>query len=242
MTSAPPASTVEQSSSTQATPTAARCGLFIVFEGGDGTGKSSQAQLLAKQLDAVLTRQPGGTELGQKIRAMLLDPANSHLDVRCEALLMAADRAQHVAEVIKPALESGRNVVCDRYLWSSVAYQGHGRQLDPETVRLLSDFAVNGLEPDLVILLDIPVEVGLERAIAAGKHSQGDRFEQADQSFHERVRSAYLGFAKQDPDRWAVVDASGDFEAVTLAIQASVKNALGSKTGLSTRSSTPSSR
>ena len=133
-------------------------GRFIVFEGGEGTGKSTQARLLAERLDAVCTHQPGGTELGRSIRALLLDddaPGAATLDDRADALLIAADRAQHVAEVIEPALGAGRHVVCDRYIGSSIAYQGHGRGLDVDIVRAVSGWAAGGLWPDLVLLMEV---------------------------------------------------------------------------------------
>lgn len=178
---------------------------FIAFEGGDAAGKSTQADRLVGRIGAVQTREPGGTPAGEAIRALFLDPATGDLDPRTEALLMAAARAQHAATVIRPALEAGRHVVTDRYLYSSVAYQAHARGLDPDDVRNLSLWATADLEPDAVVLLDVPVDVA--RARVAG--SAPDRVESEDAGFHERVRDGYLTQADGDPQRWIVVDATG---------------------------------
>jgi dTMP kinase len=178
---------------------------FIAFEGGDAAGKSTQADRLVGRIGAVQTREPGGTPAGEAIRALFLDPATGDLDPRTEALLMAAARAQHAATVIRPALEAGRHVVTDRYLYSSVAYQAHARGLDPDDVRNLSLWATADLEPDAVVLLDVPVDVA--RARVAG--SAPDRVESEDAGFHERVRDGYLTQAEADPERWVVVDATG---------------------------------
>lgn len=183
---------------------------FIAFEGGDAAGKSTQSDRLVERIGAVQTREPGGTPAGVAIRALFLDPATGSLDPRTEALLMAADRAQHAATVIRPALEAGRHVVTDRYLYSSVAYQAHARGLDPDDVRNLSLWATADLEPDAVVLLDVPVDVA--RARVAG--SAPDRVESEDAGFHGRVRDGYLAQADADPQRWIVIDATGDPEAV----------------------------
>lgn len=193
-------------------------GRFVAFEGGDAAGKSTQAQRLAERLGAVLTREPGGTTAGESIRAFLLDPGTGAIDARTEALLMAAARAQHVAEVIAPALAEGRHVVTDRYLYSSVAYQAHGRGLDPTEVRDLSLWATGGLEPDLVVFLDVPVDVARARVA----HAEPDRLEAEDVAFHERVRAGFHAQAAADPDRWLVVDAATDPDAVTAEIRAVV--------------------
>ena len=142
-------------------------GRFIVFEGGEGSGKSTQAARLAARLDALLTHEPGGTAVGTRLRELMLSPETERLDDRAEALLMAADRAQHVSEVIEPALRQGRHVVCDRYIGSSVAYQGYGRGLDPDMVRAVSGWAAAGLWPDLTVLLSVPDEVAAARIGAA---------------------------------------------------------------------------
>lgn len=184
-------------------------GSFIVLEGGEGSGKSTQAALLADALGAVLTREPGGTRLGAALRDLLLEDAGGAPSDRTEALLMAADRAQHVAELIRPALSDGRHVVCDRYLGSSVAYQGHGRGLDPGWVEQLSRWAVDDLLPDLVVLLDLDEEVASART---GRPR--DRIEAAGSAFHRRVRSGFLTQAEADPDRWVVLDGSGTVSEV----------------------------
>jgi len=187
-----------------------RRGRFVVFEGGEGTGKSTQAQILAERWGAVATREPGGTALGAELRRVLLDPATGSIDLAAETLLMAADRAQHVAEVIEPALASGRDVVCDRYIGSSVAYQGHGRGIEPDFVARLSEWATSALLPDLVVLLVVPESVSRERL-----GGDLDRFEQAGDDFHRRVSGGFLLQAAADPDRWVVVDGLGSVAEVS---------------------------
>ena len=188
---------------------------LIVFEGGEGTGKSTQAALLAARLGALLTHEPGGTEVGARIRGIVLDAAvGSTLDVRAEALLMAADRAQHVAEVIRPALHRGDDVVCDRFTGSTLAYQGYARGLDVEELRWLSQWASGGLEADVVFLLDVAAEVAATRM-----KREPDRMELAGPAFHRRVADGYLAVAAADPARWRVIDGSGsvgDVEALIL--------------------------
>lgn len=191
-------------------------GRFVVFEGGEGCGKTTQSRRLAERWDAVLTRQPGGTALGARLRELLLAPpvdpddggAASMAD-RAEALLMAADRAQHVVELVEPTLAAGRDVVCDRYIGSSVAYQGHGRGLGAEDVRRISEWAVEDLWPDVVVLLDIEPEAARARIGSAR-----DRIEAAGDAFHDRVRAGFLEQAAADPARWVVVDASGSPDEV----------------------------
>ncbi|CAN5211423.1 dTMP kinase [soil metagenome] len=180
-------------------------GRLIVLEGGEACGKSTQAALLAPRLGAVLTREPGGTVMGERVRALLLDPAlGAGLEARAEALLMAAARAQHVAEVVAPALAGGRHVVSDRFIGSSLAYQGFGRGLSLPDLAALSAFATAGLDADLVVLLDLP---------AAEANARGgpvpDRLEAAGGAFHQRVREGFAALAAGDPDRWVVVDATG---------------------------------
>jgi dTMP kinase len=172
-------------------------GRFIAFEGGEASGKSTQATRLSARLDAVLTREPGGTPIGEQIRSLLLDPAGV-VEARAEALLMAAARAQHVHDVIEPALAAGRHVVTDRFTASSLAYQGYGRGLPLEEVRALSAFATAGLEPDLYVLLDVPPDVAADR-----RSREHDRMESAGAEFHQRVRDGFLALAD---DRWLVVD------------------------------------
>ncbi len=187
-------------------------GAFITLEGGDGSGKSTQAQLLQAWLEGrgrtvVRTREPGGTELGVEIRR-LVQHTEGHVAPRAEALLYAADRAHHVATLVRPALERGEVVLQDRYLDSSVAYQGAGRELDGAQIRDLSLWAVDGLLPDLTILLDLDPTAGRAR-MAAREDAPYDRLEEAGEAFAERVRAAYLELAAAEPDRFAVVDASG---------------------------------
>lgn len=187
---------------------------FLAFEGGDAAGKSTQTDRIARRLDAVRTREPGGTPLGAAIRTHFLDPATGDIHPRAEALLMAADRAQHVATVIRPALEAGRHVVTDRYFHSSIAYQGHGRGLDPAGVERLNRWATDGLLADVVVLLDLPVEVARQRVA----HQAPDRLEAEELAFHERVREGYLAQAAAEPDRWAVVDATGTPDEIEAAV------------------------
>ncbi|MCX7623861.1 MAG: dTMP kinase [Thermomicrobium sp.] len=187
---------------------------FITFEGPEGAGKTTQCQLLAARLEArgyqpVLTREPGGTPLGEAIRDWLLTRGTARAET--EALLFTAARAEHVASLIRPALASGRIVVCDRYVDSTLAYQGAGRGLDEAWLRALHRFATGDLWPDLTVLLDVPIEIGLARRAAAAPLSRLDR-EAA--SFHERVRAWYHAAAQREPTRWLVVDATGPVEAV----------------------------
>ncbi len=185
-------------------------GRFVVFEGGEGSGKSTQAALLAGRLGAVLTREPGGTALGLRIRSLVLDAGvGPEVDPRAEALLMAADRAQHVAEVIRPALERGVDVVSDRFTGSTLAYQGYARGLPVEELARLSSWAAGGLSPDLVVLLDVSAEVAAGRRKAVP-----DRMEAAGDDFHRRVADGYRSLATADPVRWRVVDGSGSVEEV----------------------------
>ncbi|MFZ4432773.1 MAG: dTMP kinase [Microthrixaceae bacterium] len=199
-------------------------GRFIVLEGGEGCGKSTQVGLLADELGALATRQPGGTELGSRLRALLLAAADDPvpLDERAEALLMAADRAQHVAEVIEPTLATGRHVVCDRYTPSTIAYQGHGRGLDVDWLRRLAAWAARDLQPDLVVLLDVPADVAAERRGAVS-----DRIEAAGGAFHRRVTESYLQQAASDPGTWVVLDGSGTADEVAAAVRAAVADRLG---------------
>jgi dTMP kinase len=177
---------------------------FIAFEGGEACGKSTQTVRLAERIDAVATHEPGSTRIGAAIRHLLLDPATENLDSRAEALLMAADRAQHVAEVVRPALASGRHVVTDRFAGSSLAYQGYGRGLPVEEIERMSRWAAAGLWPDLVILLEVPPEVAEGRMA-----SERDRLEAAGAGFHHRVAAGFRALAAADPGLWTVVDGTG---------------------------------
>ena len=197
-------------------------GKFIVLEGGEGSGKSTQARRLSAALDAVQTREPGGTAVGAQLREVLLGRDTTGLSDRAEALLMAADRAQHVAEVVEPALAAGRHVVCDRFLGSSVAYQGYGRGLEPDEVRDLSVWATGGLLPDLVVLLTVPANESVRRTGGAR-----DRIEDAGSEFHERVADGFAAQAAAEPDRWVVVDATGTKDQVTASVLAAVADRLG---------------
>ena len=189
-------------------------GRFIVFEGGEACGKSTQARLLAARLDALFTFEPGATELGQLMRQIVLDPDTHHLDARAEALLIAADKAQHVETIVEPALASGRDVVCDRFVDSALAYQGFGRGLDLEQLERVLDFATGGLRADLVLLLEVPDDVADTRL---GK--QRDRLESESAAFHRRVRDGFRSLAGADPKRWAVVDGEGSIEEVSARIE-----------------------
>jgi dTMP kinase len=190
---------------------------FVAFEGGEGTGKSTQARLLAARLDAVLTHEPGGTTVGLELRALALGGAYGEVDPRAEALVMAADRAQHVAEVIAPALAAGRNVVTDRYLYSSLAYQGYGRGLPLDGVRALSEFA-GAPEADVVVLLTVTPSVKAERL---GREL--DAIESAGDEFHTRVEEGFLALAAADPSRWVVVDGSGSVDDVAEVVWAAIE-------------------
>lgn len=201
-----------------------RGGLFIVFEGGEGVGKTTQIQRLAEWLQEMdipvtVTHEPGATEVGRHVRRILLDPAGTRLTPRAEALLFAADRAHHVDTVVRPALEKGEVVLSDRYVDSSLAYQGVGRALPVDEVRRLSRWATAGLEPDLTVLLDAPAAVGLARV---QERSTADRLERESLEFHERVRAAFRTLAEANPDRYVVVDASGNPDEVAEVVRQAV--------------------
>jgi dTMP kinase len=182
-------------------------GTFITFEGGEGSGKSTQATLLSERLleagqDVLLLREPGGTVLGEELRSLLLH-STGPLAAPAELLLFLAARAELVTKVIKPALDSPRLVVCDRFSDSTFAYQGYGRGLDLATIRRLDKFATGGLKPTLTVLLDVPVELGHKR-----KRDDDDTFFREDLAFHERVRLGYHELAAEEPSRWLTVDGS----------------------------------
>jgi len=192
-------------------------GRLIVFEGADASGKSTQARRLAERLGADLTFQFGATAIGAAIRSILLDPAHSELDDRAEALLVIADKAQHVAEIVGPALERGETVVSDRFTASTSAYQGYGRGLDLAGLDAMMRFATHGIEPDLTVLLDVPWSVARIRL-----GDQMDRIEGAGADFHTRVRDGYLAMAAADPGRWVVVDADGTVDEIAERVDAAV--------------------
>ena len=194
-------------------------GLFVALEGGEGAGKSTQVDLLQRWLtglgrEVVVTREPGGTPLGRRLRELLLDPSTGALAARTEALLYAADRAEHVQDVIRPALRAGAVVLTDRYIDSSIAYQGAGRSLDPADIAKLSAWATEDLLPDLTVVLDIDPQVGLRRFDAPL-----DRLEAEPLSFHVAVRTGFLALAEQHAARYLVVDATQDPDLVQAHIR-----------------------
>ncbi|WP_298255069.1 dTMP kinase [uncultured Arthrobacter sp.] len=195
-------------------------GLFIALEGGDGAGKSTQASLLCRALEedgrtVVRTREPGGTPIGEKLRALVLEHGHGDIDARTEALLFAASRAAHVHQVIVPALTRGDVVVCDRYIDSSVAYQGAGRNLGAQAVLDVNRWATDGLRPDLTVLLDVDPAEGRSRR--SGRLAE-DRLEAEPDAFHTSIRSAFLDLARQDPARYLVLSAAGSPDAIHEAI------------------------
>jgi dTMP kinase len=196
-------------------------GLFITFEGGDGSGKSTQAELLSEWLIAsgrtvVRSREPGGTELGDELREIVLH-RRGHIAPRAEALIYAADRAHNIATKVRPAVERGDIVIQDRYLDSSVAYQGAGRVLDPDEVRGISLWATEDFLPDLTILLDLDETIGRERLDAGNKRY--DRLEAEKSDFHARVRAGYLALAEAEPERFLVLPATDPIEGIASAIR-----------------------
>jgi dTMP kinase len=204
----------------------AHAGLFIALEGGEGAGKTTQARMLAIWLreqgfDVITTREPGATKVGMRLRALLLDTAHTGMSPRAEALMYAADRAEHVAEVISPALERGAVIITDRYTDSSLAYQGAARGLRTEDVAWLSHWATDGLVPDLTILLDLPPQAGLGR-----RTRSADRLEAEPTEFHDRVRAGFLSLARQDPQRYLVLDATRPAAELTQEIQERVREVL----------------
>lgn len=190
--------------------------MFITLEGPEGSGKTGQLDALAEELihrgyRVRCTREPGGTPIGDQIRATILDLENTAMVDRTEALLLQASRAQLVDEVIKPALEEGKLVLCDRFADSTLAYQGYGYQKDLHSLREIIQYATDGLQPDLTVLLDIDPEIGLRRRTQAGNFN---RLDALDLAFHRRVREGYLTLAREDPARWRVVDAGQSFDRV----------------------------
>jgi dTMP kinase len=203
-------------------------GFFITLEGGEGAGKSTQLRAIADWLrrhgrEVVVTREPGGTELGERIRELLLHK-DGHPTAEAEILLMFAARAEHLARVIRPALEAGRTVLCDRFTDATYAYQGGGRGLARERIKVLEEWVQGGLRPDLTLLLDVPIAVGLKRA---GGRSEPDRFERESESFFERVRNAYLETAEREPQRVRVVTTTGTVEQTTCEVERVLAEVLG---------------
>ena len=200
-------------------------GRFITFEGGEGCGKSTQIRLLAERLRAagkevLLTREPGGTALAEKIRSLVREESDDPPNSRAETLLFIASRAQVVESVIRPALASGTWVLCDRFADSTFAYQGYGRGLDLEELKRINSFATGGLEPDRTILLNVSPEVSAKRMRAreAATNTDADRMEKAGDSFHSRLRQGFLELAAAEPDRFAVIQADGSVEEVEEAV------------------------
>ena len=196
--------------------------LYIALEGLEGCGKSTHAKRLGEHLNAVITREPGGTRIGSLLRAILADPENVDLDRRTEALLMAADRAQHMAEIIKPALERGQHVVSDRSIYSTLAYQGYGRQLGTEALLSISTWALNDRLPDLVIYIDVPTDV-LNARLAK---RDLDRFEREGADFFARIAEGFRELRAADPDRWVIIDGTVPKDDVEAAIRTQVSNRL----------------
>jgi dTMP kinase len=199
--------------------------MFVTLEGPDGSGKTTQIRLLHEALvaagyDVLLTREPGGTPIGDQVRAVLHDVANVELVATAEILLYSASRAQLVAQVIRPALAAGKIVLCDRYADSTMAYQGYGRGLDLEALRTITHFATGGLKPDLTVLLDLEPEVGLSRRQVGG--GEWNRMDQQGPDFYQRVRQGYMALAAEEPERWIQMDASGSVEEVARAVKAAV--------------------
>jgi len=200
--------------------------MFITLEGPEGSGKTTQARLLAEWLreqgdEVVLTREPGGTDIGDQIRAVLHDPRNTAMDARAEILLYSASRAQHVAQLIRPALAAGKIVISDRYADSTLAYQGYGRGLDLETLRTITRFATGGLTPDLTLYLDIAPQEGLQRRRLGGE--EWNRLDAETLEFHQQVRAGYLELVSLEPERWEVVNAARSVEEVQTEIKALVQ-------------------
>ena len=196
--------------------------LYIALEGLEGCGKSTHTKRLGEHLNAVITREPGGTRIGTLLRAILADPENSDLDRRTEALLMAADRAQHMAEIIKPSLAQGRHVVSDRSIYSTLAYQGYGRQLGTEALLSISTWALQDRLPDLVIYIDVPTDV-LNARLAK---RDLDRFEREGADFFARIAEGFRELRASDPDRWIIIDGTVPKDDVEAAIRTQVNDRL----------------
>lgn len=199
-------------------------GVFVVLEGGEGVGKTTQLALLEEWLKeaghhVVRTREPGGTEIGEHIRNLVLEHGRGEVDPRTEALLMAASRAAHVAQKIRPALAAGSVVLCDRYIDSSLAYQGAGRGLGIAAVERVNEWATAGLQPDLTVVLDAPPKLSRSRRLTRDGGVDGDRIESAEDSFHATLRQAFLDRAAQAPHRYLVLNAAAEIEALQSAIR-----------------------
>lgn len=202
---------------------------FVTFEGPEGSGKTTQIQLLYQYLqdrnrqgeEVICTREPGGTPIGEQIRAVLHNMDNTAMLPETEILLFSASRAQHVGEVVRPALARGAIVLSDRYAESTIAYQGYGRGLDKRALQMITEFATGGLRPDLIIYLDLDVRLGLQRKYRDQQEGRGEwtRMDQQDLAFHRRVRDGYLQMARQEPERWLVIDATQPVERIHTTIR-----------------------
>ncbi len=205
-------------------------GCFITFEGVEGCGKTTQLRLLAGHLEqrgltVKVTREPGGCPIADQVRSILLDAANRNMEPMAELFLYAAARAQHVAEIVKPALEAGSIVLCDRFTDATIAYQGYGRGLSHPVITELNRLATHGVTPEMTVLLDCPVEMGLERAFTRINSTRGareERFELEAAEFHRRVRDGYLELARQAPDRFIVINGAGNIAEVEEAVRKAV--------------------
>lgn len=207
--------------------------MFITLEGPDGSGKTTQIDLLAEHLrglgqDVLITREPGGTSIGDQIRTVLHDVKNVEMASETEFLLYSASRAQHVREVIRPHLARGGTVLCDRFADSSMAYQGYGRELELDEIRSITQFATGGFMPDLTVYLDLAVELGIERKQSAHAAQAGEwnRLDQQTLDFHRRVRQGYLKMAEAEPGRWLVVDATQSIAATQATIRSRLETLL----------------
>ena len=203
--------------------------MFITLEGPEGSGKTSQLPALAEYLrevgyDVILTREPGGTAVGDQIREILMNLQNEAIIPRTEILLFLAARAQHVEELIRPALAQGKLVLCDRYGDSTLAYQGFGHKTDLETLQMLLAFATGGLKPDLTLLVDVPVEAGMARK--RDNSAEWNRLDAYALAFHERVRQGYFALAEAEPDRWLIIDATKDQDTVQQALREAILSRL----------------
>ena len=212
--------------------------LFTTFEGPEGSGKTTQIELLRGYLEergyfVLATREPGGTSIGDQIRAILLDPRNTEMLPASEALLFSAARAQIASQIIRPHLAQDGIVLCDRYADSTLAYQGYGHALDQEMLHAVTALATGGLKPDLTIYLDIDVQEGLQRKLAAHEAGQAEwnRLDQQETAFHRRVRGGYLQMAAREPGRWLVIDATQPLEAIQALIRARVEDNLDARCG-----------
>ncbi|MGB9344194.1 dTMP kinase [Trichococcus sp.] len=205
-------------------------GIFITIEGPDGSGKTTALQQVVPRLQqemnrkVVATREPGGSPIAEKIRSLILDPSHTDMDSRTEALLYAASRRQHLIEKVLPVLESGDVIFCDRFVDSSIAYQGYARGIGEEGIREINQFATGGLEPDVTLYIDVPAEVGIQRIHANLDEREYNRLDQEKLGFHEKVRAGYQQLAKANPERIVVVDGTMSREAVAEACYQIIKN------------------